>query len=229
VARQQTTFGNDLRASLEAWRTAPALPFLTIAIGLLYELPDVAGPAAVLISLPALLLLAGWAGTQRVWYLRIFRGSTLERAELWPMTRAFMGRYIVLGFVAGIPFALVIVPLLFAVQSRAGRALVSVPVVFAADLVLTFVTSALAFSTQHVPEALTIGWRTLWDGWPGTAPYALVAPLVVIGIGQSLGGAAGGLGSLAVSEIGLMVALLCKGATSAYYLRTHRVPDSGAA
>ena len=72
------------------------------------------------------------------------------------------------------------------------------------------------------------GWRTLWDGWPATAPYALVAPLVIIGLGQTLGRTTGGAGPL-VGLLGTMLALLCKGATTAYYARVHRVGDYGAA
>jgi len=229
VEREQATFGGDIAASLSAWTIAPALPLLTMAIGVLYELPVLVGPAAVLISLPALVVLAGWVGTQRVWYLRIFRGNTLERDLRWPMTWAFTGRYLVLGLIGSIPFTLVIVPILSTVQSTTSRALLTVPLVFVADFVLTFVTSALAFSTRHVFEALSIGWRTLWDGWPATAPYALVAPLVLIGVGQTLGRTAGGDASFVVTLLGLLVALACKGATSAYYLRAHAVGDYGAA
>ena len=228
MARREATFGGDLAASLSAWRTAPALPLLTLAVAALADLADVVGLAGSVIALPALLFLAGFAGTQRIWYLRVFRGQTLERDLVWPMTWAFVGRYFVLGLLVGIPL-LVVIPLLASVHGEGARALVTVPFVFVADFAGTFVTSALAFSTRHVFEAVSIGWRTLWDGWPTTAPYALVAPLVVVGLGQTLGRTIGGAGSLAVGLLGMMFALLCKGATTAYYLRVHRVGDYGAA
>jgi len=229
VARREATFTDDLAASLSAWSAAPELPLLTVALAAAADLSYVIGPAGTVIALPALVVLAGFAGTQRIWYLRVFRGRTLEHSLVWPMTWAFVGRYLALGFLFGIPFALVVLPIFLAVSGTASRALVTVPVVFVADFIGTFVTSALAFSTHHVTEALSIGWRTLWDGWPATAPYALVAPLVVIGLGQTLGRTIGGPGAFAVELLGTLLTLLCKGATTAYYLRTHSVGDYGAA
>jgi hypothetical protein len=114
------------------------------------------------------------------------------------------------------------------VHGQVARAIAVLPFVFVGDFVFTFVTPALAFSTRRVSEALSIGWRTLWDGWPATAPYAVAAPLVLIGVGQLLSRTLGAGGSLA-SLVGLLLALLFKGATAAYYLRIHRVGDFGAA
>jgi len=227
VAQREGLFGEDLAASLGAWQVAPGLPLITLVIGLLWDLPAIVGGAGVIISLPALFVLAGWSGTQRVWYLRLFRGKTLERGELWPMTSNFMGRFVVLGLLAGIPFALVIVPVSFAVHGAAARALVYIPFVFVLDFMGTFITPALAFTTRSSIEAIGIGWRTLWDGWPATAPYALVAPLVVIAVGQVLGRAFGG-GGVVLTVFGTLLSLWFKGATAGYYLRHHRVPDSGA-
>jgi hypothetical protein len=229
VARREATFREDLAVSLGAWEKAPALPAITVLLGVAFDIPRVVGPGGALISLPVGLLLVGWLGTQRIWYLRLFRGRQLERQELWPFTFAFLGRYLALGFLAGILFAFVAIPLSVAVNGQVARGLAVLPFVFVGDFVFTFVTPALAFSTRRVSEALSIGWRTLWDGWPTTAPYAVVAPLVLIGLGQALGRTLGGAGSLAVSLVGLLVALVFKGATAAYYLRIHRVGDGGAA
>jgi hypothetical protein len=229
VASREATFGDDLAVSLGAWSKAPALPGLTVLLGILSEVPDHLGGPGFLLALPATVVLAGWVGTQRLWYLRLFRGMHLERQELWPFTWAFLGRYLALGFLAGIPFALVVVPVSVAVTGQVARAIVILPFVFVADFVLTFVTPALAFSTRQVSEALGIGWRTLWDGWPATAPYAVAAPLVLIGVGGLLSRTIGAGGSIAVSLVGLLLALLFKGATAAYYLRGHRVGDDGAA
>jgi hypothetical protein len=171
---------------------------------------------------------AGWVGTQRVWYLRIFRGRTLDREEIWPMTAAFVGRYIVLGLLVSIPFSLLFLPIGLAVQGRTARALAFLPFVFVVDFVGTFVTPALAFSTRSAVEAIGIGWRTLWGGWPATAPYAVVAPLVVIGLGQALQRTVGGGVTITVALLGTMLSLLFKGATAAYFQRHHRVSDSGA-
>jgi hypothetical protein len=228
VARREATFADDLAISLGAWSQAPALPAITIVLGILSEVPDHLGGPGFLLALPATLVLAGWVGTQRIWYLRLFRGMHLERQELWPFTWAFLGRYLALGFLAGIPFALVVVPVSVAVTGQVARAIVILPLVFVGDFVLTFVTPALAFSTRQVSVGLSIGWRTLWDGWPATAPYAVAAPLVLIGLGQLLPRTLGA-GGFVASLVGLLLALLFKGATAAYYLRIHRVGDFGAA
>jgi hypothetical protein len=228
VARREATFREDLAVSLGAWEKAPALPAITVLLGVAFDIPRVVGPGGALISLPVGLLLVGWLGTQRIWYLRLFRGRQLERQELWPFTFAFLGRYLALGFLAGILFAFVAIPLSVAVNGPVARAIVVLPLVFVGDFVFTFVTPALAFSTRQVSEALRLGWRTLWDGWPATAPYAVAAPLLLIGVGQLLSRTLGA-GGFAASLVGLLLALLFKGATAAYYLRIHRVGDGGAA
>ena len=229
MARREAAFAEDIAVSLGAWAYAPGLPVITIVLGIVaFGLPDLLGPGGLLVSLPAELLLLGWAGTQRIWYLRLLRGRQLERQELWPFTWAFLGRYVALGFLAGFVFAVVAVPLSVAVNGPVARTIVGLPVVFVGDFVLTFVTPALAFSTRQVSEALSIGWRTLWDGWPATAPYAVAAPLLLIGVGQLLSRTLGA-GGFAASLVGLLLALWFKGATAVYYLRIHRVGDDGAA
>jgi len=227
VAQREATFREDLSVSLGAWQVAPGLPLITLGLGLLWDLPAIVGGAGVIVALAAAFVLAGWSGTQRVWYLRLFRGKTLERDEFWPMTSAFIGRFVVLGLLAAIPLSLVIVPVSVVLPDRGARALAYLPFVFVLDFVGTFVTPALAFTTRSAAEAIGIGWRTLWDHWPATAPYALVAPLVIIGLGQALGRGFGG-GGILLTLFGTLLALWFKGATAAYYLRHHRVPDSGA-
>jgi hypothetical protein len=227
MAQREATFGDDLAASLRVWREAPALPLLTVAIGIAASFQELVGPGGFVIALPATLVLAGWVGTQRIWYLRLFRGMTLESDEYWHMTWAFVGRYVVLGFLMGIPLSLLFLPVSFAVQGQVARAAILLLYVFVADFVLTFVTPALAFSTGSALEALAIGWRTLWDGWPATAPYGLVAPLVIIGLGQVLGRALGAA-AIVLTILGTLLGLWFKGATTAYYLRHHEVRDKGA-
>jgi hypothetical protein len=82
-------FGEDVAVSLGAWEKAPALPAITVVLGVAFDIPRLVGPGAALISLPAGLLLVGWVGTQRIWYLRLFRGKQLVRHEIWPFTWAF--------------------------------------------------------------------------------------------------------------------------------------------
>jgi hypothetical protein len=229
MPRRQATFGDDLAASLASWSKAPALPGITLLLGVLMDAPDYLGPAGLLLGFAASLLLAGWFGTQRVWYLRLFRGKQLSRHELWPMTRAFIGRYLALGLIVAVPMAAIVIPVFAAVDDPSTRAIALLPVVFVVDVVLTFVTPALAFSTWQASAALATGWQTLREGWPAAAPYALLAPLVVIGLAQVLSRALGAGGSIGLTAVGYLLGLWFKGATAAYYLRQHDVGDDGAA
>ncbi len=53
--------------------------------------------AVSLVIVPAALFGLGWLGTERIWFLRLFRGQTLTRNEAWSFTWSFLGRYLVLG------------------------------------------------------------------------------------------------------------------------------------
>src|SRR5438874_2026198 len=115
---------------------------LTVVIAVAASFQEIVGPGGFLVALPATIFSCGWVGTQRIWYLHIFRGGTLARDLLWRMTLAFVGRYLVLGLLGAIPFSLLVIPTVMAVQGQTARALIFVPFVFIADFVLTFVTPA---------------------------------------------------------------------------------------
>ncbi|MEX2254219.1 MAG: hypothetical protein WEC34_02165 [Acidimicrobiia bacterium] len=94
------TFRADLRTAIRAWKVAPALPIVTMmlvavqrALGIVSRDIDWVFLAIAAISLATI----GFPGAQRVWYLRAFRGDVLDAAEVWPITRAFFGRFFVLG------------------------------------------------------------------------------------------------------------------------------------
>src|SRR3712207_9312976 len=86
-------FKADLRSSLKAWRVAPLLPLISVPLFSTSYIPE----QSWWLGLPVLLLMIGWVGSERIWYLRIYRGEAISPGELWRMTRAFFGRFAILG------------------------------------------------------------------------------------------------------------------------------------
>lgn len=203
-------FWRDLVKAAHAWTMAPALPLASVLVMLPLETDSVIAPPlraaypgvpwsafAVFIEVPFLLFGFGWLGTQRIWYLRIFRGANLAAREAWELSWKFLGRYFVLGVLVGFPiFALYLGVLLW--QIRGAAATGSAPHVvfpiwlliaflaywFVVDLVLTFVAPALAYTTARVRESWAIGQRMLRRTWPHCAVYALLPPLTLLALGR---------------------------------------------
>src|ERR671917_32812 len=115
------TFAQDLRHALKVWRAQPRLPLLALAIegspyvvtAIVYWLSgypgclglrgDGCGPlfaAMPWVTLVFMLAFLGWYGTERIWYMRAFRGRQLEPGEFWHLTSAFRPRYFVLAVLA---------------------------------------------------------------------------------------------------------------------------------
>jgi hypothetical protein len=226
------TFRADLRTAIRAWKVAPAIPIVTMtlvavqrALGIVSRDIDWVFLAIAAISLATI----GFPGAQRVWYLRAFRGDVLDAAEVWPITRAFFGRFFVLGLatlVVTVPAALVSLAI-----SGDGRIACFVATSFLLDIVLTFVTPALAYTTRSVGEAVRIGIGTIGREWPRSTWYVLTpgiagSALVWIVPADLFGDG----GSIAVAIGAALLALWFKGAIAAFYLRRHpETGDTGAA
>ncbi len=223
------TFRSDLGASLAVWSTEPRLPLLTLALALAIEISTAVArqPEHRILYLLVFSLevpLAGWVGTQRIWYLRAFRGKTMGRGEAGRFTWAFLGRYLVLGL-----FVEVVVSPLVLVRPTGWLVYLAL-VLILVDIFLTFVTPALAYSTKSTTKALRIGWRLLRQDWPHCAWYALTPPLALNLITRSLPRSSLAVVPAAViGTVTWMLRLWFKGATAAYYLRDHDVGDDGAA
>src|SRR5207245_11755367 len=96
---------------------------------------------------------------------------------------------------------------------------------------LTFVTPALALSVHSWKEALRRGTRTLRETWPSSALYALTPGIALFAVSALAPRPADGTFDIAlVAAAGAVLALWCKGAVVAFYVRLHpTVSDSGAA
>lgn len=223
-----SSFLRDLGASAGGLAEAPLLVAITACLeGLTVALHRV-GPGPGFLALPVYLFLVGFVGTQRVWFLRIYRGKGLHRSEILPLTQAFLGRFLVLGLAIAIPFAAAAVVLgSVAVSSRVGL----VALALALDVALTFVTSALALSTRSVRAAVGQGLRMIAETWPNGALYVLTPGLVVVGLSATAPhSSAGAFGAALLGAAAALIALWFKGAVVAFYLRLHpNVSDRGSA
>ncbi|HXJ48760.1 MAG TPA: hypothetical protein VNF91_06305 [Candidatus Acidoferrum sp.] len=237
-------FWLDLEKALRAWGAAPALPIVSAVLGLLTELSSIAEPGLhaaapgvpwfallTFISWPFLLFWTGWLGTQRLWYLRIFRGQKLSAPEAWRLSRHYLGRFLVLGLIVGLPIS----ALIFAVIVREAQTAADTGAVtpsqlpgwttgvflaywFAMDVLLTFVTPALAYTTRHVREAIAIGWSMLRTTWPRCAVYALLPPLTLVAFATYNPSAVSPLGLFVISVMSTLLGLVTKGAIASFYI-----------
>jgi hypothetical protein len=232
--RDEPSFWGDLRRSAVVWLRRPWLPAISVALA---SGGFASGGVLWPVSLIVLLMTTGWVGTERIIYLRAFRGLPVRRRELVRMTLAFVPRYALLGGL----FALLMLPAtiaLSAFRSPAGED----PnlsgffwyvgaVGFTIGVALTFVTPALAFTTRRIREALSIGFRMISTEWPTAAPYVVVPPTLSFAIlllaapwnDRAL------FTSIAITMGSTLLNLWFKGATAAFYLRRMSVGDDGAA
>jgi hypothetical protein len=236
VPAMWSEFKSDLWASLRAWRTAPLMPIISVALFMPSYIPE----PWWWLGLPALLFAVGWFGSERMWYLRIYRNEAIAPQELWRITWAFFWRFLRLGILAAIVWSPVIILWYRNTSNDRNNAdeAFSTPAVFVTSAVLTvvvdfgltFVTPALTYSTKRVREALRLGLRMLRNYWPQTAWYALVPPLAAMMMFRLA--APPTLSTpwqIVFSAAGTLLNLWFKGATAAFYLRRVEVGNQGAA
>jgi hypothetical protein len=218
------SFPRDLLASWRVWRDQPVLPLLSTAIWAAPAfVPD--EDAYLWLALPVLLFNVGWVGTERIWYLRAFRGRGIGSGEILRFTRAFFGRFARLGVLILAP----LIPLIAFAENRELFpwlvSLVWVPL----DFALTFVTPALTYSTRRVRVAIGIGFRMIRRAWPASAWYVLAPPLAMLAVARLLPSSTVGLpGRFGLTVGAALLHLSFVGATAAFYVRRHEVGDDGA-
>ena len=243
------TFAQDLAHALRVWRSHPRLPLLALAIeggpyivtAVTYWLigypacnsigEDGCGPLLAVmpwVTFVFTLVFLGWYGTERIWYLRAFRGQQLDRSEFWPLTSAFRGRFFVLGVLA----AVTMVPALFLGLAIGGNTggVVFIAWMFAVDAALTFVTPALSFSTGRVFEAIRIGFKLARQAWPASALYIFIPPLALRAAAASFASQRSAVVfALVADTLAVLLLLWFRGATARFYLRFIETGENGAA
>lgn len=235
-----TGFVADVSSAARALMSQPTVALVSILLWSLPVLmtPPKPGPAHVnpwlfVADVALLLFMCGWAGAKRVFFLRHREGKAITLGHLLGLVKAFMGRFLALGFVVGlalIPFAIALAvlvgsPKTHSTQFRVGT--MSFAVIM--DFSLTFVPAALAFTTRSVVRALDIGFAMIRQTWPRSALYALCPPLALCTNNLIYPMNLPALRLIVAAGVAV-VALLAKGATVAFYLREQPVTgDDGAA
>lgn len=239
IPASQAAFLDDVRRVLRVWRRTPLLPLVTLAVAVVALLAGVGNGAVAALATVGSLLLVGWPGAERLWYLRLWTGRSLSPAEAWRATLRCFGRFFVLALTVGLAFAVLAIPMLVGVVRTVDvdggtLALTELPLwihVYGALLgvlgyaLLTFVTPAIVYSSKHVSEAIPIGLRLLRVSWPRTAAYVLV-PAVLAGTpAVFLGLEPVGAWTVVWTAISTLALAVGRGTVAAYYLRT--VPGAG--
>ena len=240
IPASQAGFLTDLGRVLKAWRSAPLLPLLILAIGVL-QLVRSSGEGIGLLAGVVAFLLLGSTGAERLWYLRLWTGRTLTLQDAWRANLRCLGRFLVLALlVFGIALVVGLPAIVGVVRAAdvAGDGTVTFPdglptwtlvwfglMVLVGYALLTFVTPALVYSSKRVRDAIPIGLRLLRVSWPHTAAYVLVPAVATALPTLLLGDDPFGRPSLLASATGILVLALCRGAVASYYVRT--VPGAG--
>jgi hypothetical protein len=221
------------------------LPIISVFLILPAEAPSLfpsaseqgARQVAELLSIPAALFGIGWLGTQRIWYQRLFEGQSLSPAEVWRLSWTFFGRYLVLGLIVAIPIFLGLLGVLAQV-ALTGEPHRSFPFPiwwypfvivygFLTDVLLTFVTSALAYTTNRVRVAWSVGTKMIKDTWPASAAYTFVPPITLLALATLNPIRLRAPVVVFLAVVSTLVGLLVKGAIAAFYLRHAALPTTG--
>jgi hypothetical protein len=110
----------------------------------------------------------------------------------------------------------------FAPALHDARVIDMVAVLIPVDIALTFVTSALVFSTRSAREALRIGFKMIRRTWPRSGLYVLCPPMALNMLNAIYPTHIAPV--RIATTVGLaLLALLAKGATAAFYLREQPV------
>jgi hypothetical protein len=202
-------------------RRAPLLIAATVVLSL--PVPMLGGARAI-IALPFEIVLAGFFGTQRVWFARLYGGDSLNWRDLWPVTRSFIGRFVALGVAVAIVSTPVYValPLVLLGSGMSLRAAIAVFIGYGLllDVALTFVVPALALTTASVRVAGRVGLRMIRQTWPRCAWYAFTPGLTLAVLAQTFRPASSPPATTLVTIAATStVALWFKGAIVAFYLR----------
>jgi hypothetical protein len=236
-ARAWTPFWSDLRWSLRVWQRRPGFVVLMAVVLLVFRVSLVSPITYLIVAV----VVAGFAGTERVYYLRDFYGHDFSLHEVPRLTRRFIGRFVCCALLVGIPGG-VLFGIVLAMEvgihpaTRGARSLplrvslTYLAITLAVDALLTFAIPILVFTTRSAREALVLGVRFIRHTWPRSAWY-IFTPGLTIGalalvfpqteLSESV--------DVIISVVGGLMAFAFKGAAVPYYLRcVDVVGDDGA-
>ncbi|HTB56778.1 MAG TPA: hypothetical protein VLC06_02845 [Polyangia bacterium] len=235
------SFVADISFAARALLRQPTVAIIPV---LLWSLPTITNaalaggaersvPCFLFVYLVGMLFSLGWMGAERIFFLRRLQKQSVTMGELLELATSFFGRFLALGLLFAFAFALWMSPLTMLclvrrVDSRTHHLWLAL-FMAAMDFVLTFVPSALAFTTGSVRRALRIGFQMIRQTWPRCGLYVLCPPLALNFVNAIYPMHFTSV-RLAVTAGLTVIGLLAKGATAAFYLRerpTHG-PDGAA-
>ena len=184
-------------------------------------------PASFYISIPIMLFYLGWCGAERMFFLRRREGKAVTLWELLKSTQVFLGPFLRLGLLTTAvllpPFFIAAYWALSHGPSQTGVSshtlgLIGMLIMVAVDFVLTFVPSALVFTTRSAWDAIRIGVGMIRRTWPRSGLYVLCPPLA-LNMLNAIYPTDIRVVRVATTAALALLALLAKGATAAFYLR----------
>ncbi len=223
-------FVADVSFAARALLSQPAVVIVPV---LLWSLPitSTAGarhpnPWLLIVYSVGMLFSIGWMGAERIFFLRHHEKQPVTMGELLGLVTSFFGRFFALGLLFLLAFFFWAVPLMMLCQPLAAHPIryhLGIALFMTAmDFALTFVPSALAFTTRSVRRALRIGYWMIRRTWPRCGLYVLCPPLALNFINAVYPMHLTSV-RLAVTAGLTVIGLLAKGATAAFYLR-ERLP-----
>jgi hypothetical protein len=234
---QPESFVADVSFAARALISQPAVLIVPLLLWCFPIIASAAGktphksPGVLLADLAIVLFWLGWAGAERIFFLRHLEKKPVTLGELLGYCPSFCGRFFKLSVLLG---SAVFGPMLFMIVSRrtAPHALgfkLGIAIFMALDFVLTFVPSALAFTTRSVRRSLRIGLQMIGRTWPRCGLYVLCPPLALNFVNTIYPTHLTGV-RLVVTAGLTALGLLAKGATAAFYLRERPTygPDGAA-
>jgi|ERR1700722_689875 len=232
-------FLSDLRWSFRVWQRRPGFVLL-VAVVLLVLRVSLVSPISYLV---VAVFVAGFVGTERIYYLRAFYDHDFSLREVPRLTKRFIGRFVCFSLLVGIPGGIIFGIVLASEEgihpaskgvSSALPLRVSITylaITLVVDALLTFATPILVFTTRSAREAFVLGVRFIRHTWPRSACYVFT-PGLTIGalalvfpqseLSESV--------DVIISVVGGLLAFAFKGAAVPYFLRCiDVVGDDGAA
>jgi hypothetical protein len=235
-------FAQDFWWAFRALRSQPSVTvvslIVTTLIPLWFALDSAVPHLPNLLIMPTVvglyIVLLGWLGSERVFFLCRFEGRQVTVGHLLRLVKSFYGRFFRLGLVVAAPLMVLGALAGAHIQDANTPALWwTVPVflvMLAVDFSFTFVPPALAYTTPSVERALRIGFAMIRETWPESALYVLCPPLA-LGAVNLVTDPFGSRGLQVVTNgVIVFVGLLAKGSIAAFYLRERGARgDDGAA
>lgn len=237
------TWLDDLRATLGMWKAGPALPLVGLVVAVFtfapqFVLPEPSGcglgtnPACTsgsqslfvlltVVGLPVSVFAIGLFGAERWWYASLAAGNAPRPADLWRVSWSYFWRFLRLGLLVVLLSLPVVLPILLATRdSTNARSIALAAYFFVLDIALTFVTPAMALSTDSAWQALKLGVVALDRLWPQDALYAVVPPMAFTIVARAAPTVFGSRALTALAGVAAqLLTMLFAGAVTLLYVR----------